>query len=188
MGFPVFFDTCTLYGEMVNDVILRLAEEPLFVPYWSSGVLEELERNLAPRIGEGRAKKRIDAMCSAFPDATVTGYDALIEDMTCDDKDRHVLAAAAYSPAETLVTFNLKDFPSQSVQDVGVELRHPDDFLQDVLDLDPGRVSRACYAALLSNRLYPQTPVDYADMLSRSALPNFANSLLPLLETLHESC
>lgn len=77
-------------------------------------------------------------MCSAFPDATVTGYDALIEDMTCDDKDRHVLAAAAYSPAETLVTFNLKDFPSQSVQDVGVELRHPDDFLQDVLDLDPG--------------------------------------------------
>ncbi|WP_232513751.1 PIN domain-containing protein [Bifidobacterium choerinum] len=94
MGFPVFFDTCTLYGEMVNDVILRLAEELLFVPYWSSGVLEELERNLAPRIGEGRAKKRIDAMCSAFPDATVTGYDALIEDMTCDDKDRHVLAAA----------------------------------------------------------------------------------------------
>ncbi|WP_232513752.1 hypothetical protein [Bifidobacterium choerinum] len=86
------------------------------------------------------------------------------------------------------MTFNLKDFPSQSVQDVGVELRHPDDFLQDVLDLDPGRVSRACYAALLSNRLYPQTPVDYADMLSRSALPNFANSLLPLLETLHESC
>lgn len=42
MGFPVFFDTCTLYGEMVNDVILRLAEELLFVPYWSSGVLEEL--------------------------------------------------------------------------------------------------------------------------------------------------
>lgn len=43
MGFPVFFDTCVLFGEVVNDVILRLAEELLFTPYWSGDVLDELE-------------------------------------------------------------------------------------------------------------------------------------------------
>ena len=35
MSFPVFFDTCALYGEIVNDLVLRLAEERMFVPYWS---------------------------------------------------------------------------------------------------------------------------------------------------------
>lgn len=187
MGFPVFFDTCVLFGEVVNDVILRLAEELLFTPYWSGDVLDELERNLTPRIGKERAQRRICAMNSAFPDATVEGYAPLIRDMTCDDKDRHVLAAAAYSPAATLVTFNLKDFPPQSIQSVGIELRHPDDFLMDVLDLDPARVSHACYDALMSYRLYPQTPLEYASMLTKSGLPNFAGRLLPLLETLHES-
>lgn len=48
MGFPVFFDTCVLFGEVVNDVILSLAEELLFTPYWSGDVLDELERNLTP--------------------------------------------------------------------------------------------------------------------------------------------
>lgn len=187
MGFPVFFDTCVLFGEVVNDAILRLAEELLFTPYWSSDVLEELERNLAPRIGAERARKRIDAMEEAFPDATITGYSALIEDMTCDEKDRHVLAAAAYSPTATLVTYNLKDFPKYSIQSVGIEIKGPDEFLQDVLDLDPGRVSRVCYDALLSYRLYPQTPEEYAAILCKSGLPSFASKLLPLLETLHES-
>lgn len=32
----------TLYGEIVNDLILRLAENRFFLPYWSEGVLAEL--------------------------------------------------------------------------------------------------------------------------------------------------
>lgn len=62
MGFPVFFDTCVLFGEVVNDVILRLAEELLFTPYWSGDVLDELERNLTPRIGKERTQRRICAI------------------------------------------------------------------------------------------------------------------------------
>ncbi|MCR1994885.1 PIN domain-containing protein [Bifidobacterium animalis subsp. animalis] len=69
MGFPVFFDTCVLFGEVVNDVILRLAEELLFTPYWSGDVLDELERNLTPRIEEVRAQRRICAILRQ-PDST----------------------------------------------------------------------------------------------------------------------
>ncbi|TPF92726.1 hypothetical protein BW14_07960 [Bifidobacterium sp. UTBIF-68] len=62
MSSPVFFDTCVLYGEIVNDLILRLAEERFFTPYWSSRVLTELRKNLSIRVGEERAARRITAI------------------------------------------------------------------------------------------------------------------------------
>lgn len=185
MSFPVFFDTCTLFGELVNDLILRLAEEHLYTPYWSQGVLDELEKNLTLRIGEQRAEMRIKAMTSAFPDAMVCGYESLVENMTCDRKDRHVLAAADHSAAQTLVTFNVKDFPEASVKPLHIEVKKPDDFLLDVLDLDPGRVARACFAALQSYRQYPQTPEDYAYMLQQSGVREFARSVYPALDALN---
>lgn len=184
MSFPVFFDTCVLYGEIVNDLILRLAEERFFTPYWSSGVLTELRKNLSIRVGEERAARRINAMTHAFPDATVTGYESLIEDMTCDEKDRHVLAAADHSLAQTLVTFNLKDFPESSTFSLDIEIKHPDVFLLDVFDLDPGRVAQVGYTALRSYREYPQTPEDYTHMLQRSGLPQFAQHIYPALAAL----
>ena len=30
MLFPVFFDTCTLYGALVSDLVLRFAENRLY--------------------------------------------------------------------------------------------------------------------------------------------------------------
>lgn len=185
MGFPVFFDTCVLYGELVNDLILRLAEERMFVPYWSQDVLDELEGNLAQRVGDERAATRLAAMTGAFPDALVTGYERAIDDMTCDPKDRHVLAAACHSPADTLVTFNLKDFPPESIRPVDISTKHPDDFMLDVLDLDPGRVTRTCFAALSSYHAYPQTPEDYCTMLVKSGLSGFANQVYPALDALY---
>jgi len=40
--------------------------------------------------------------------------------MTCDQKDRHVLAAAVRSDAAALVTFNLGDFPHSSDVQPGI--------------------------------------------------------------------
>jgi predicted nucleic acid-binding protein len=68
-------------------------------------------------------------MQSAFPDAEVTGYDGLIDQMTCDPKDRHVLAAAVRSNAEVIVTFNLQDFPLESVAHYDIDVVHPAEFL-----------------------------------------------------------
>ena len=44
MPFSVFFDACSLYGEIYCDLFLTLAEERLYVPYCSQGVLDELRR------------------------------------------------------------------------------------------------------------------------------------------------
>ena len=184
MLFPVFFDTCTLYGALVSDLVLRFAENRLYTPYWSQGVLDELERVLGERIGKDKAGKRIRQMKSAFPDALVCGYENLVPGMQCSEEDRHVLAAACHSPAETLVTFNVADFPSAATEPVGIEVKHPDDFLLDVFDLDPGEVGHICVSALRSYRQYPVTPEEFAELLARSGVPRLAGAIYPSLDAL----
>jgi hypothetical protein len=73
-----------------------------------------------------------------FADAWIEDYDPLIPTMTNHHKDRHVLAAAVRTGAQTIVTFNLKDFPEASLTPWNVEAQSPDDFLvhQYHLDLD----------------------------------------------------
>ncbi|MCS5721514.1 PIN domain-containing protein [Herbiconiux sp. CPCC 203407] len=113
MSFPAFFDTNVLYGALLNDFILELADSGLFRPLWSKDVLFELAKNLVKN-GEDPAlvEKRVGTMERYFADALVTGYDDLVPTMTNDKKDRHVLAAAVRGSAEVLVTFNVKDFPT----------------------------------------------------------------------------
>ncbi|HEY1133265.1 MAG TPA: hypothetical protein VGE77_01695 [Nocardioides sp.] len=43
MAFPAFLDTCVLFGQTLNDVLLRIADEDAFSPMWSAEVLGEIE-------------------------------------------------------------------------------------------------------------------------------------------------
>jgi hypothetical protein len=79
--------------------------------------LTELRRNLVDRgIPLERVDRRIAYMTRSFPDALVTRYESLIDGMTNDPKDRHVLAAAVRANAEVLVTFNISDFPESALK------------------------------------------------------------------------
>lgn len=173
MSFPVFFDTCTLYGALISDVILRLAEKGAFRPLWSSHVFEELERNLAERFDPDLVRQRLAAMNRAFPDAEVTGYESLIDQMTCDAKDRHVLAAAVRGNADVLVTFNLRDFPPESTATYDLEAIHPDEFLQDQFDLFPQLVLTALDDPADAYERPPMSLDDLLDAL-RGQVPGFA--------------
>jgi predicted nucleic acid-binding protein len=87
-------------------------------------VLAELDRNLARRgLDDKQIRHRIDQMNAAFPDALVTGFEALIGQMANDPKDRHVLAAAVRGGAEVLVTENLRDFPPEAVRPYDLQPR-----------------------------------------------------------------
>lgn len=113
MTFPAILDTCVLYPVYLCDTLLRLAEAEAYRPLWSADVFTELRRNLVERgVREERVDRRIGEMVRSFPDAMVTGYEALTGDMTNDPKDRHVLAAAVRAHAEVIVTFNVTDFPN----------------------------------------------------------------------------
>jgi excisionase family DNA binding protein len=173
--FPAFLDACTLYGAYLCDSLLRLAEAGTYRPLWSADVLGELERSLVARgLAEDAIKHRIGEMRRAFPDAEVHGYENIVETMTCDPKDRHVLAAAVRSDAAVLVTFNVDDFPDISTAGYDITVVHPDDFLLDQLDLYPGRT----VAALRDQaRSYSAPAMSIEDLLGRLAaagVPKFA--------------
>jgi hypothetical protein len=60
--------------------------------------------------------------------------------MTNNPKDRPVLAAAVACGAQTIVTFNLKDFPPGPLAPWSVEAQSPDEFLIHQYHLDPETV------------------------------------------------
>jgi len=134
-------DACVLYPFSLRDALLRLAEHELYVPVWSSRILQEMSRNLVADGLMPRAKaQRLERlMRSAFEEAEVEA-DAVARlepSMTNDAKDRHVLAAAVVGDAGVVVTANLGDFPQAACEAVGVVAQHPDAFLQGALAEHP---------------------------------------------------
>jgi hypothetical protein len=51
-------------------------------------------------------------------------------------KDRHVVATAAATHADAIVTFNLADFAAHLKEHLQIEVIHPDDFVIDLVDLN----------------------------------------------------
>ncbi len=110
-----------------------------FVVHWTDEILEECARNL---VADGRATREgMDRMFrdmkNLYPRATIpqANYAHLIESMTCDAGDRHVLAAAVSKRIDVIVTYNHKHFPPASLAPHGIQTLDPDDFVRDVLDL-----------------------------------------------------
>lgn len=132
----VLLDACVLVPQRLCSRLLTFAEEGLFAPRWSERILSETERALTKKLGvsKDRADRRIAAMSTAFPEASVYGFEALEDGLTCHPKDRHVLAAAIAAGAETLVTINLKDFPDESCSP------------HDITAKDPGRALDECWS------------------------------------------
>jgi predicted nucleic acid-binding protein len=178
VSFPAFFDTNVLYGALLNDFILNLADLGLFRPLWSKDVLFELAKNLV-RNGEDptSVEKRVGTMKRYFADAMVTGYDDLVPTMTNNEKDRHVLAAAVRGGAEVLVTFNTKDFPEASIEPFDLDVVHPDDFLLDQLDLYRAPTLRAL-VELVEGYDSPAMTVDgFLLALTRAGVPKFVDAV-----------
>lgn len=159
-----------LFKPYLRDTILSIAEAGLYRPLWSTGVLEELERNLLERGVTGPQVRHLrNQLGVVFPGAEVTGYTDLIDAMTNDPKDRHVLAAAIRGGAEVLVTENLKDFPASSMQRYDIEAVHPDVFLLDQLDLAPRTVHKALRTQVSRYRHSPRSVGELLDILTNDS-------------------
>ena len=121
-SFGVVLDACVLYPAALVDLLLRSARAGLYRPYWSAGILDELQRNLAKRVGAERAAMRVAQMHQHFGEAEVTGYQHLVAAMTNHPKDRHVVAAAVRAGAQIIVTSNMRDFPDAALAPHGIEI------------------------------------------------------------------
>jgi hypothetical protein len=120
-------------------------------------------------------------MNSHVRDCLVTGYEDLILGLQLPDPDdRHVLAAAIRCNADVIVTFNLHDFPSQALQQYGVEVQHPDEFILHLLNLNPAMVCSAAEIQRMRLKNPPKTPDEYLDTLLKQGLPQSMSMLREL--------
>ena len=77
-------------------------------------------------------------MQASFEDACVTDWEELVAGISLPDPDdRHVVAAALQGRADMVVTANVRDFPSEVLEPMGLEVQHPDEFLLNQFDLEP---------------------------------------------------
>ncbi len=138
-GYQVVLDACVLVNAALRDTLLRIAEPPrLYLPRWSEDIMEETTRALENKLGQSQTQTShlLEQLKIHFPDCWVEGYKQLIPAMNNHPKDRHVLAAAVRTGAQTIVTFNTKDFPAEALSPWNIEVQTPDEFLVHQYHLD----------------------------------------------------
>jgi hypothetical protein len=90
-----------------------------------------------------RAARRIELMRQAFPWAEADPPPELIDAMNVDAKDRHVAATAVTADRCGPDRDLQPHFPDEALAPLGIRAIHPDEFLLDLLDLDPHGVVTA---------------------------------------------
>ncbi|HLK21472.1 MAG TPA: PIN domain-containing protein [Bryobacteraceae bacterium] len=138
-------DACVIVPAGLRDTLLRLAETPrLYLPKWSDEILAEVRRTLIGKLRktESQADHLIEELRNAFPEACLKACKELENALINNHKDRHVLATAIRSSAQTIVTFNLRHFPPEALQSYDVQAVHPDEFLVHQFHLDEAVVVR----------------------------------------------
>jgi hypothetical protein len=173
--YTVLYDSCVLYPAPLRDFLMRLALTDLFRAKWTNKIHEEWISNLLEKRQDldRRALERTKTlMDSHIRDCLVEGYEYLIDTLTLPDPgDRHVLAAAIHSRCDAIITFNLKDFPAESLAPYNLEALHPDDFITLQIELSHQRVVSAAKEHRESLKKDPKTPEEYLDTLLRQELP-----------------
>ena len=135
-------DACVLYPAPLRDFFMRLAAK-LCPPKWTDAIREEWIRNALkdrPDLTLAQLTRTRELMNRHGGACLVTGYEAFIPTLSLPDPDdRHVLAAAITAHASVIVTFNLSDFPAQTLSAHKTRALHPDDFAASLYLLEPGQ-------------------------------------------------
>ena len=160
--YTALIDANVLYSIPVTDLLLELASTGLYRVRWSDDIHDEWVNAVIktrPDLPEKAIKVRRERMDKAIPQARVTGHREIIDSLKLPDPDdRHVLAAAIVGRADVVVTYNLNDFPEEALTPYGIEVQHPDEFLNHQRTLNEtsfiqcvkeirGRLSQPKYSA-----------------------------------------
>lgn len=183
--FIAVLDACVLYPVPIRDTLLSLASAGLYKPKWSALIQDEWSRNLLanrPDLNAAQLQRTTTMMDAAFPDADVEGYGVFIPALTLPDPDdRHVLAAALRSQADVIVTTNLKDFPRPYIRTFDIDVQHPDDFICNLINLNPTKALEAFRQQVARLKNPPIAAAQVLENLSKSSLPATAARLEALL-------
>ncbi|MGH9090638.1 MAG: PIN domain-containing protein [Acidimicrobiales bacterium] len=179
--YAAVLDANVLVPNALCDTLLRLAERGFYRPLWSDRILGEAAwavTKVHAELGEEQVRARFAAMNATFEDALVVGWESACAGMDLpDDNDRHVVAAAVRGGGQTIVTFNLADFPDHRMKNLDIEVKHPDEFLLDQLDLHPGAALQVLKEQAADLHRPPSDVAGVLNRLARCGAPRFADEV-----------
>lgn len=177
--FKCVLDTNVIYPIEIRDLLFWFAYYDLFTPKWSKHIFDEWKDVMKRKgVHEEEANRRVERSNLAFPDAMVNNYSGLIQALQLPDpKDCHVLAAAIKTNANVIVTNNIKDFPKDYLASFGLSVKTADDFLTDIIDLNPDQAIKAFKELVLNRRNPDLDEYQVLDILRNRGLNDTANFL-----------
>jgi|SRR5579885_2546832 len=172
-------DTNVCYPISLLDLLLRLDEVALHEILWTEDLLAELVETWVDHGVRSReaAERLCDDLRGAFAgqDVPRSEYADLIAAMPGDDPDDHLHAAAAVARAPaTIVTRDLRDFPAEPLARLGVGVRTPDDYLNELFDEHADTVARVVEQMAAGRRRPPMTVDEVLNALAGAGVPHFA--------------
>lgn len=180
--YTALLDACVLHPMAMADALMSLASAGLYAAKWSRTIESEWIASIEARRPDlaGKLGYRRDQMREAVPDWEVEegAWQSLAGSLKLPDPDDvHVLAAAMAGHADCIVTANLRDFPTDVVGPLGIEIIHPDQFIVAQWDLDQ-LVAVAAFKRMRMRWKMPEaTAEDFAAALERAGLPATAQRL-----------
>ena len=129
----VFLDANVLYSACCRDLLVEADLAGLAACRWSEGVLSEVGRALRrarPDLPESALQRTFTLLSLACPHALNVGRTDRLPATPAlpDHGDQHVVAAAYAAGASTLLTFNLRHFPSRSLRGLHLKVLTPDEW------------------------------------------------------------
>jgi len=181
-------DANALYSATLRDTLVQLAVSGAFQARWTNQIHDEWIRNVLknrPDLDPQKLSETRRLMDFHLPDALVEGFEPLIETLSLPDPDdRHVLAAAIHAKAPTIVTWNLRDFPSSALAPHSIQAVSPDAFTLQLLEESQSEVLQALATQRERLQRPAQTATQFLETLSRQGLTRFVSALEPLRDQL----
>ncbi|TVQ50073.1 MAG: PIN domain-containing protein [Gloeocapsa sp. DLM2.Bin57] len=181
----VVLDACVLIPQYLRDVLLSVAWADLYHLYWSEHLLTEIKRNLIKQyqLTPSKASKLILTMNKAFSGAMVEVPLELINLMSNDLKDRHVLATAIVAKAEIIVTNNLADFQPSSLESWEITAQSPDVFLTNLFNNYPEEIVQIIQKQSSKYQNPKKSVLELLDFLGQKAsLSTFSSCVKSVLD------
>jgi len=183
----VLADANVLYSRVLRDYLVYAADEGVISIRWSRLILSEAMNHLQANnatFDDEHADLLIDLLNSAYPRAEVTPTAAARRKVNKlnmpDDDDRHVLAAAVSASADILCTNNVKDFPTEAMASVQIELLTSDVLLARLVAAHPSQMLAAHRTAVA--RLTGATDSSTISALRRAKATQTADLMAALLK------
>lgn len=168
------YDACVLYSAPLRDLLMRVAVADLCRAKWTDQIHQEWMRNVLedyPQITPAQVERIRQLMDAHVRDSLVAGYESIIEQVNLPDADdRHVLAAAIHAQAEVIVTYNLKDFPANILNPLGVTAQHPDEFVLSLMKRESEKFLETIERHRQELRRPPKNHEEYLATLDKQGL------------------